>query len=267
MRKLGGERPECDGSQDHDLFLRLIGKDRRRGPCAAGALLLAGPRGLHLRRRRRQALCGGKAAKKALADHLTRTGRAGTVTDGLFPSTYRVLWKIEGDPKVSILIPNKDHTDDLEKCLHSIWSKTEWDNYEVIVIENNSTDPATFAYYEEARKRYDGLKVVTYPEKGFNFSGINNFGRKAASGDYLLLLNNDVEVRNGDWLTELLRQCAHPGGAASLRCHALLPGRDASSTRASSPGWAATRDTATSTSRPAAAAICSAPPRCRTFPP
>ena len=103
------------------------------------------------------------------------------------------MWKIEGDPKVSILIPNKDHTDDLEKCLHSIWSKTESDSYEVIVIENNSTDPATFAYYEEARKRYDGLKVVTYPEKGFNFSGINNFGRKAASGDYLLLLNNDVD--------------------------------------------------------------------------
>ena len=62
------------------------------------------------------------------------------MVDGLFPSTYRVKWDIEGDPKVSILIPNKDHTDDLEKCLYSIWSKTEWDNFEVIVIENNSTD-------------------------------------------------------------------------------------------------------------------------------
>ena len=94
------------------------------------------------------------------------------------------------------------------------------DHYEIIVIENNSTDPATFAYYEKAKQRYDGLKVVTYPEKGFNFSGINNFGRKAAAGDYLLLLNNDVEVRNGDWLTELLRQCAHKGGAAI--CGAML---------------------------------------------
>ena len=217
--EVGGERPECDGSQDHDLFLRLIEK-------VGGAAHL--PQVLYYWRVHAGSTSGGtdakpyvaKAAKKALADHLTRTGRAGTVTDGLFPSTYRVLWKIEGDPKVSILIPNKDHTDDLEKCLHSIWSKTEWNNYEVIVIENNSTDPATFAYYEEARKRYDGLKVVTYPEKGFNFSGINNFGRKAASGDYLLLLNNDVEVRNGDWLTELLRQCAHPGGAAI--CGAML---------------------------------------------
>ena len=112
------------------------------------------------------------------------------------------------------MIPNKDHTDDLEKCLHSIWTKTSWENFEVIVIENNSTDPATFTYYKEARQRYDGLQVVNYPQKGFNFSGINNFGRQYASGDYLLLLNNDVEVRNGDWLTELLRPCAHPGGAA-----------------------------------------------------
>ncbi len=207
------------------------------------------------------------AAKKALADHLSRTGRTGTVEDGLFPSTYRVKWDIVGDPKVSILIPNKDHTDDLEKCLYSIWSKTEWENFEVIVIENNSTDPATFAYYKDAEKRYDGLQVVTWPQKGFNFSGINNFGRQAAQGEYLLLLNNDVEVRNGDWLTELLRQCAHPGGAAICGAELLLSRRDACSMRASSRVWAATRATATSTARRAAAAICSAPQRCRTSPP
>ena len=163
------------------------------------------------------------AAKKALADHLARTGRTGTVEDGLFPSTYRVKWDIVGDPKVSILIPNKDHIDDLEKCLHSLWAKTSWDNFEVIVIENNSTDPETFAYYQKAQQCYDGLRVVTYPKKGFNFSGINNFGRKYATGDYLLLLNNDVEVRNADWLTELLRQCAHPGGAAICGAELFYP--------------------------------------------
>ena len=216
---VGGERPECDGSQDHDLFLRLIEQ-------VGGAAHV--PQVLYYWRVHAGSTSGGTeakpyvaaAAKKALADHLARTGCTGTVEDGLFPSTYRVKWDIEGDPKVSILIPNKDHTDDLEKCLQSIWKKTTWDNYEVIVIENNSTDPATFAYYEKAKQRYDDLKVVIYPEKGFNFSGINNFGRKAAAGDYLLLLNNDVEVRNGDWLTELLRQCAHKGGAAI--CGAML---------------------------------------------
>ena len=216
---VGGERPECDGSQDHDLFLRLI-------ELVGGAAHV--PQVLYYWRVHAGSTSGGTeakpymaaAAKKALADHLARTGRTGTVEDGLFPSTYRVKWDIEGDPKVSILIPNKDHTDDLEKCLQSIWKKTTWDNYEIIVIENNSTDPATFTYYKEARQRYDGLQVVNYPQKGFNFSGINNFGRKAAAGDYLLLLNNDVEVRNGDWLTELLRQCAHKGGAAI--CGAML---------------------------------------------
>ena len=216
---VGGERPECDGSQDHDLFLRLIEQ-------VGGAAHV--PQVLYYWRVHAGSTSGGTeakpyvaaAAKKALTDHLARTGRTGTVEDGLFPSTYRVEWDIEGDPKVSILIPNKDHTDDLEKCLQSIWKKTTWDNYEIIVIENNSTDPATFAYYEKAKQRYDGLKVVTYPEKVFNFSGINNFGRKAAEGHYLLLLNNDVEVRNGDWLTELLRQCAHKGGAAI--CGAML---------------------------------------------
>ena len=217
--QLGGERPECDGSQDHDLFLRLIEQ-------VGGAAHV--PQVLYYWRVHEGSTSGGAdakpyvaaAAKKALADHLASTGRTGTVEDGLYPSTYRVKWDIVGEPKVSILIPNKDHTEDLEKCLHSIWTKTEWEHFEVIVVENNSTDPATFAYYKKAQQRYDGLRVVTYPKKGFNFSGINNFGRKYATGEYLLLLNNDVEVRSGEWLTELLRQCAHPGGAAV--CGAML---------------------------------------------
>ena len=203
FEQVGGERPECDGSQDHDLFLRLIEQ-------VGGAAHV--PQVLYYWRVHEGSTSGGtdakpyvaKAAKKALADHLERTGRTGTIEDGLYPSTYRVRWDIVGEPKVSILIPNKDHTEDLEKCLQSIWKKTTWDRFEVIVIENNSTDPATFAYYEKARQRYDGLKVVTYPDKGFNFSAINNFGRKAAEGDYLLLLNNDTEVITPNWLEEMV---------------------------------------------------------------
>ncbi len=216
---VGGERPACDGSQDHDLFLRLL---ERTGGAAHV------PQVLYYWRVHTASTSGGTgakpyvaaAAKKALTDHLERTGRAGEVCDGLFPSTYRIRWAIEGEPKVSILIPNKDHTDDLEKCLYSIYRKTEWDNYEVIVIENNSTEAETVAYYKKAQRRYDGLRVVTWPQKGFNFSAINNFGRRYATGQYLLLLNNDVEVLNGDWLTEMLRQCARPGGADV--CGAML---------------------------------------------
>lgn len=216
---VGGERPECDGSQDHDLFLRIL---ERTGGAAHV------PQVLYYWRVHAASTSGGAgakpyvaaAAKRALEDHLARTGRVGEVCDGLFPSTYRVKWAVEGEPKVSILIPSKDHTDDLEKCLYSIYRKTEWDNYEVIVIENNSTEAETFAYYQEAQRRYDGLRVVQFPHKGFNFSAINNFGRRYAAGQYLLLLNNDVEVLNGGWLTELVRQCAHPGGADL--CGAML---------------------------------------------
>ena len=216
---VGGERPECDGSQDHDLFLRLIEQN-------GGAAHL--PQVLYYWRVHAGSTSGGTeakpyvaaAAKKALADHLARTGRKGEVCDGLFPSTYRVKWEIEGEPLVSILIPSKDHTADLEKCLSSIYEKTQWKKFEVIVIENNSTEPETFDYYEKAPARYPGLRVVKWPGKGFNFSAINNFGRQSAQGEYLLLLNNDVEILNGDWLTELLRPCAHEGGAAI--CGAML---------------------------------------------
>jgi len=206
--EVGGERPECDGSQDHDLFLRLIEK-------VGGAAHL--PQVLYYWRVHAGSTSGGtdakpyvaKAAKKALADHLTRTGRVGTVTDGLFPSTYRVLWKIEGDPKVSILIPNKDHTDDLDRCLTSLYQNAGYDNFEVIVIENNSTDPATEAYYRTIPGRFARCKVVRY-QGTFNFSAINNFGAQFADGEHLLLLNNDIEVLSHDFLRELLSYSQRP---------------------------------------------------------
>ena len=206
--EIGGERPECDGSQDHDLFLRLVEK-------TSGAAHV--PQVLYYWRVHAGSTSGGTdakpyvaaAAKKALADHLARTGRTGTVEDGLFPSTYRVKWDIVGDPKVSILIPNKDHTDDLEKCLHSIWTKTSWENFEVIVIENNSTDPATFAYYETLPSRFADCRVAYY-KGAFNFSAINNFGATFAEGEHLLLLNNDIEVLSHDFLRELLSYSQRP---------------------------------------------------------
>ena len=104
-----------------------------------------------------------QAAQRAVADHLAATGRQGRVEAGRFPGTCHVVWDIpEPQPLVSILIPNKDHTDDLEKCLHSIYAKTTYENFEVIVIENNSTDPATAAYYKKLPARYDRARVVTY---------------------------------------------------------------------------------------------------------
>ena len=219
----GGERSECDGSQDHDLFLRLT--DR-----LDDTQIYHIPQVLYYWRVHGGSTSGGtaakpyvaRAAKKAIADHLERTGQRGEVRDGLYPSTYKVDYEIEGEPLVSILIPNMDHTDDLEKCLSSVYKKTSWNNFEVIVIENNSKEAATFDYYKKITgpEGYPRCRVVEYKAQGgFNFSAINNFGRKAAKGDYLLLLNNDVEVINREWLTELLMQASRPGVAM---CGAML---------------------------------------------
>ena len=219
----GGERTECDGSQDHDLFLRLTDRLDETQICHI-------PQVLYYWRVHGGSTSSGtaakpyvaKAAKKAIADHLERTGQRGTVRDGLYPSTYKVDYEIEGEPLVSILIPNMDHTDDLEKCLSSVYKKTSWHNFEVIVIENNSKEAATFDYYKKITgpEGYLRCRVVEYKaEGGFNFSAINNFGRKAAKGDYLLLLNNDVEVINREWLTEMLMQASRPRVAM---CGAML---------------------------------------------
>ena len=219
--EVGGERTVCDGSQDHDLFLRLTERLEEDQ-------IVHIPQVLYYWRVHGGSTSGGveakpyvaKAAKKAIADHLERTGQRGTVRDGLFPSTYKVDFEIEGEPLVSILIPSKDHAGDLDKCLRSIYEKTEWRNFEVIVIENNSTEAETFAYYEAITGggRYPRCQVARY-QGPFNFSAINNFGRTYAKGDYLLLLNNDVEVINGGWLTELLMQASRPGVAM---CGAML---------------------------------------------
>ena len=97
------------------------------------------------------------------------------------------------------------------------------ENYEVIVIENNSEQPETFAYYQEAQRRYEGLRVVRYPGKGFNFSAINNFGRKYASGQYLLLLNNDVEITDGDWMAKWSASAPGPGAGPSAGAMLYYP--------------------------------------------
>ncbi|MEG1069280.1 MAG: glycosyltransferase family 2 protein, partial [Ruthenibacterium sp.] len=205
--KVGGLAPACDGSQDHDLFLKL---SELEPPVHI-------PKVLYYWRVHADSTSGGitakpyvaAAAKRALASHLARTGTAGTVKDGLFPSTYKIEYRIANNPLVSILIPNKDHADDLKKALQSIFTKTSYPNYEVLVLENNSTEAETSAYYQKIEHKYANLRVCHY-QGDFNFSAINNFGRKQAKGAYLLLLNNDVEIINGAWLTEMLALCAQP---------------------------------------------------------
>lgn len=196
-----GFRSRYDGSQDFDLVLRLTEKAKH---------IVHIPRVLYYWRSHSASVASSvgvkpytiDAGKAALADHLARVGLKGTVMDSTFPSTYRIQYEIEGTPLVSIVIPNMDHVDDLKKCIDSISEKSTWKNWEIIIVENNSKNAETFEYYRSIDKRPE-IRLVTW-EGCFNFSAICNRGAQAAKGDYILLLNNDIEVITPDWLEQML---------------------------------------------------------------
>ena len=134
------------------------------------------------------------------------------------PGFFHLKYELSREPLVSIIIPNKDHTEDLQLCLKSLAQKSNYRNYEVIIAENNSEEPATFAYYEKIQKEDDRIRVVVW-EREFNYSAINNFAVEYAKGDLLLFLNNDTEFMDADSLRELVLSVLKPGVGA---CGAML---------------------------------------------
>lgn len=208
--KIGPFMSQYDGAQDFDMILRC---------CEQATRIVHIPKILYSWRIHSNSTAGNPAnkmyayesGKKAVEAHLKRTGIKGEVfinPDAL--GIYRIKYEIEGNPKVSILIPNKDHTDDLDKCLHSIIDKQDYKNYEIIVIENNSVEDRTFEYYKKIESEYSCVKVI-YWKHEFNYSAINNFGVENSTGEYILLLNNDTEMINPDCIRELVSYCARPG--------------------------------------------------------
>ena len=203
-REAGGFRREFDGAQDYDFIFR----------CTEGAKkVLHVPEVLYHWRTHKASTADNpaskmyafEAGKRAIEAHLARCGQEGTVSLRKDLGFYRVEYPVRGEPLVSILIPNRDQKKTLEKCLNSIWEKSTYKNYEILIVENNSSSPEIFDYYREIEKR-PGVRILTWKE-GFNYSAINNFGEKSAAGDYLLFLNNDVEVINPRWIEELLGNC------------------------------------------------------------
>ena len=197
-------RTKFDGSQDHDMILRLTD----RAKCIVHV-----PRLLYYWRCHSGSVASNisakeyaiAAAKGAVADHLRSHGYTDFKITGTraFETIFKIRYKINGTPKISIVIPNKDHTEDLERCVNSILDKSTYTNYEIIIVENNSTEKKTFECYEDLKKLSDKIQVVTYEGK-FNYSLVNNFGVTFATGEYILLLNNDTEVITVNWLEELL---------------------------------------------------------------
>ncbi len=143
-------------------------------------------------------------AKRVIEHHLAREGLSGTVSNGKLDFRFRVDYEVQGEPLVSIVIPSKDHVELLSNCLESIFQKTTYPNFEVVIVENNSTEPETFAYYERVQREHHNVRVAVWEGTGFNISKLNNFGVDHAQGEFILLLNNDVEVITPNWIELML---------------------------------------------------------------
>ena len=205
-------RSEFDGAQDFDFILRCCEKAKK---------ITHIPKVLYHWRCHMDSTAADpsskayayEAGRKAIREHYQRMGIDAKVDMTERPGWYRSHIKVQGNPMVSIIIPNKDHTDDLELCLFSMSRKSTYRNYEVLIVENNSEKEETFEYYKKLPERYPKVRVLTW-EKEFNYSAINNFAAEEAQGEYLLFLNNDVEILTPDWIEEMLQNCQQENVAA-----------------------------------------------------
>ena len=201
---VGGQRKEFDGAQDYDFILRC---------CEQAKSIVHIPKILYHWRVHKASTADNpaskryafEAGKRAIEAHLKRMKVTGTVSATKDLGFYRVKYKVQGNPFISIVIPNKDNVGILKRCIDSIQSKSTYRNYEVIIVENNSKEPDTFAYYKSIDGK-DGISVI-YWEEEFNYSRINNYGIMHAKGDYIVCLNNDISVITPDWMEELLGNC------------------------------------------------------------
>lgn len=219
-RMVGKLEPSYEGAQDYDFIFRCSENAEKIGHV---------PKILYHWRTHANStaenpfskICAIESGKRAIEDHLIRMHEKGTVEPTKQVGFYNVSYEVQGNPRISIVIPNKDEVKCLKKCLKSI-EESSYENYEVVVVENNSSEE-TFAYYEKIAPRititengvkiYEGnlrggqkIRVVVW-EREFNYSAINNFGVSFAEGEYLILLNNDIEVLTKDWMQKMVANC------------------------------------------------------------
>lgn len=220
IEKVGGLRSEFDGAQDYDFVLRCVEAVKDEEICHIPKILY------HWRchedstaENPESKLYAFEAGRRAVQAHYERTGIHAEVFKGEYLGLYRTKFIRDHDPLISIIIPNKDHIDDLKRCMESIEQKSTYKNYEYIIVENNSIDSATFEYYKKLEAENPKVRMV-YWDGVFNYSAINNYGASFAKGEYLLLLNNDTEIINPDCLEELLGYCMRKDvGAVGARLY------------------------------------------------
>ena len=204
MNKLGGFRSDYDGAQDYDIIIRMSENTSK---------IIHIPKILYHWRVHPNSTAAATAGDakpyafesgiRVLQDHLKRVGLKGTVEHGVTLGIYKINYEVENNPKVSIIVPNMDHIDTLKTCIDSIVNLTTYNNYEIIIVENNSKEEKTFEYYKELEKN-EKIKIVYFEEKVFNYSKIINFGVKNATGEFIMQLNNDTKLLTPNWLESLI---------------------------------------------------------------
>lgn len=209
VEQVGGLRSEYNGSQDYDFIFRCIEQTRQ---------IVHIPKVLYHWRMHENSTAKNQQSKlycytagqRAIAAHLNRCSVKGEVLMQKYLGFYQVVYPVQEEALISILIPNKDEKETLKTCIDSIVQKSSYRNFEIILIENNSVNAETFAYYQELEQKTDcengRIRVVEWKGE-FNFSKINNYGASFAKGEYLLFLNNDMEVISSDWMERMLANC------------------------------------------------------------
>ncbi len=213
LDEAGVFRSQYDGSQDHDMILRLTSKAQK---------VYHVPKALYYWRSHKASVAQDinaktyavDAAKRAVHDHIQDAYGMDAKVESTraFPTIFRIRYPLLEKPLISIVIPNRDHMEDLSRCVESIVNKSTYPNYEIVVVENNSETKEIFDYYK-ALEHNERIRIVKY-EGDFNYSRINNFGVSFTNGKYVLLLNNDMKVITREWMEELLMYAQRPDVAA-----------------------------------------------------
>lgn len=208
--QIGGFRIGLEGSQDYDLILRCL-QHIDPEQIAHIPVVLYHWR-IHEGSTAQSEKCkpySSTAGLRALRDYFRAIDQFDVVVNsGISSNTYRVTFPLSHPrPLVSILIPTRDKFQLLNRCIESVLSKTAYKNFEIIIIDNGSREPEVKNYLRQLQQIHTNIHVLDYPFH-FNYSAINNYAANASRGEILALLNNDVEVINSSWLTEMVRHAS-----------------------------------------------------------
>jgi len=210
VRELGGFRAGYEGSQDYDLCLRCVARSKDEQIRHIPFVLyhwraIAGSTAQGMEHKP----YAENAAVRSLIDHFIDKNSDTKISVGKFPGTYNVIYPMPSPlPLVSLLIPTRDCCDVLKKCVESILSKTDYPNYEIVIIDNQSSGQNTLEYFKMISK-YPKVKIISY-DAPFNYSKINNWGVSQVHGELIGLINNDIEVISVNWLSEMVRHAVRP---------------------------------------------------------